>query len=383
MKRKLLTSIIAGTCMCAMAVTGCAKESEDISSSDTNIFAEYDYDVAEYVTLGQYKGFNIELEDDYTVSDDDVIETIETQLASFPYYEKISKDTVEEDDFVNLTYEGTINGEVSEYASGEDVDLQIGSAAYDYFTEENGFEEGLIGKKVGDKVQLKLTFADDYADSELAGQDVTFKVTINQIEEQKYYSYDELNDEIVSDIFGYESLESYFEYEKDELTESALETKEATIKSEIFELLGENNSADVPDELIEQRVEEYVAQYEEMCDENSTTLSEYLDLYYGMTEDEFRENVTTYMEESLSEEFILQAIADKEGITFDEDGFNAYMEEVVADYGYEDVDEVIDTFGESYVKKDYLLFKKTYDYILNSSTVTYVEAETESDSISE
>ena len=343
----------------------------DNTNSDDYVFADYDYDVNDYVKLSKYKGLTLELEDDYEITDADVKANIESQLESFPYYKKIKKTTVEDGDYLNITYTGYINNEEVEAASGEDVDMQVGAAEYDYFTKDNAFEKGLIGKKVGDKIQLKLTFSDDYVDSDLAGQNVTFKIKINQIEEQKFYTYDDLTDDIVEEIFSYDSLDEYFEYEKDELVENANTTKESDTKDGILNLLLENNEVEYPEELKEQRVEEYIQQYEQMCKENDTTLSDYLDLYYGITEDEFRENIEDFMSETLMQEFVLQAIADKENITYDKTGFDEYVDSIVDEYGYEDKDEVIDTYGENYIKRDYLLFEKTYNFIKDNTKITY------------
>ena len=247
--------------------------------------------------------------------------------------------------------------------------MQIGSRAYDFFTGENAFENGLIGKNVGDKVLLKLTFSDDYIDDEVSGKEVEFNITINQIENQIYYSYADLTDKIVDEIFAYDTVEEYFENEKEYLVETAEAEKDEAIQIGIMDMLMENNTVELPDGLVDQRVEEYIKQYEDMCAENNTTLSDYLSLYYGLEEDEFRQNVKEQMQESLEEEFILQAIADKEGIVYDEEGFNEYIDSIVEEYGYDDKEEVIDTYGEEYIKRDYVLFNKTFNFVRDNSVI--------------
>ena len=89
MRNKLLTSLLLIAAVIA-ATTACGNTSQDTSSDDV-IFADYDYDASKYVTLGQYKGFVLNLDDDYEVTDEDVIADIESQLSLFPYYEKLNK----------------------------------------------------------------------------------------------------------------------------------------------------------------------------------------------------------------------------------------------------------------------------------------------------
>lgn len=85
---------------------------------------------------------------------------------------------VKDGDTVNIDYTGYKDGEAFDGGStnGAGADLEIGSGTY-----IDGFESGLIGKKVGDTVDLDLTFPENYGAEDLAGADVTFTVTINGI----------------------------------------------------------------------------------------------------------------------------------------------------------------------------------------------------------
>ncbi|MBO5227578.1 MAG: FKBP-type peptidyl-prolyl cis-trans isomerase, partial [Lachnospiraceae bacterium] len=143
MKKKFL-AVVAAVSMMAVAAFGCGK-----GSSGT--------DYSKYVTVGEYKG--IEVTDiDTSVSDDELNAKIATMF----------REVVEKGDVVNLDFDGYINGETFEGGSTDEdgYDLEIGSGAF-----IDGFEDGLIGVKVGEEVSLDLKFPEDYNEA-YAGKDV-------------------------------------------------------------------------------------------------------------------------------------------------------------------------------------------------------------------
>ena len=122
---------------------------------------------------------DIQVSKDYeTISDDQVEYYIDSILSSQATTETLEEGKVEDGDSVNIDYEGVLDGETEPFDGGsaEGYDLTIGSGSF-----IDGFEDGLIGKKVGDTVELNLTFPDDYSDDGVAGKDVVFTVTINSI----------------------------------------------------------------------------------------------------------------------------------------------------------------------------------------------------------
>ena len=147
--------------------------------------ASIEYNVDDYVELGEYKGLEVSL-GTYEVKDEDVKSRIESILTSYPVYEDLDKDTVEDGDFVNIDYEGIKDGEAFNGGTAEGAVLEIGSNSF-----IDGFEEGLIGKKVGEKTDLNLTFPEDYQNEELAGQEVVFHVTVNKIVSKTDMTYDQ------------------------------------------------------------------------------------------------------------------------------------------------------------------------------------------------
>ena len=186
MKRKITALIIA---VCAVSlIGGCGGKgtsdkgqntAEGTEDSDGETSAT-SYNVDECVKLAEYKGLEVTL-GAYEVKEEDVKSNIESTLASYPNYIDTDKTTVEEGDIANIDYEGLKDGVAFEGGTAQGANLEIGSNSF-----IDGFEDGLIGKKVGEDVELNLTFPEDYQNTELAGQAVVFKVKINKIVKEEF-----------------------------------------------------------------------------------------------------------------------------------------------------------------------------------------------------
>jgi trigger factor len=322
-----------------------------------------EYDASDYVELGDYKNLKITL-GAYEVTDDDVKSNIESMLYNYPDYEDLDKDTVEDGDTVNIDYEGIKDGVAFDGAY-----LEIGSGSF-----IPGFEEGLVGKKVGEKVKLDLTFPDTYGNKELAGQAVVFNVTINKIVQKIEMTYDKITDEYITKNFaaqGYNNMEELEAGIRTQLEASNESTKATDIQDAIFDKLAEVCTIKgLPDGLLESKVTEYIEQYKSGLKANyGMEMEEYLESI-GSTEEEFNQQAEEFMKESLNNQLILEAIAKKEKIDVDEEGYATYKEGIVSDYGYESEDALIEQYGEDYVKNAYLT-TKTLEMLTESADITY------------
>ena len=161
----------------AQSASESASETET-ETEDTNAYA-YDYDVESLVKLGDYKGLTY-TETDTSVSDEEVESQINSTLTAHATPEQIKDRAVEDGDTVNIDYVGKIDDVAFDGGStdGNGTDLVIGSGSY-----IDNFEEQLIGAHPGDKVEVKVTFPDDYQATDLAGKEAVFDVTVNGIYE--------------------------------------------------------------------------------------------------------------------------------------------------------------------------------------------------------
>lgn len=342
---------------------------EDAEQSGTvNQLAQVDYDVEQCVKLGDYMGLEIAL-GSYEVTDEDVKSNIESMLPSYPAYEDTDKTTVEEGDIANIDYEGLKDGVAFEGGTAQGTNLEIGSDSF-----IDGFEDGLIGKKVGEKVALELTFPENYGSEELAGQAVVFNVTVNKIVKKVDMTFDTMTDAYVASNFtsqGYNNVEEMKKGVREQLESNNEITKESDTQNELLKQLHTTCKIEVPRELLDTRIKEYKERVQANVEASSMTMEDY---YTQMqtTEDDFNVQVEQMVQESLENQLLLEAIAKKEKISADDGGYEDYVKSVVTDYGFENEEALINQYGEDYVKNAYVS-DKTMELLINNAKITYDE----------
>lgn len=345
---------IAAVLVCAMVgLTGCGKTTSTDSAADsTDAGIASEYPDSKLTKLGNYKGVELAKED-VEVTDDEVQSEIDNLLASYPDYQKLDKTTVEEGDWVNIDYVGKKDGEAFENGSSEEggYDLEIGSDTF-----IDGFEDGLIGKNVGDSFELPLTFPENYGDSDLAGQDVVFDVTINAIEEQVT---PEWNDAFVQKNTDYESVDEYVE----ETRESLQETKDSNKSYLVMEAIVEDSEFEYADSEVTAIIDETKAQYEQYASYFSMTTEELLEAY-GMTEEKLQENARFQIGWTLA----LDAIGKAENITVSDEEYQEELEELTEEYGADSTDDFEEEYGKSTIE-NYILSNKILDYVTEQAVV--------------
>ena len=137
-----------------------------------------------------------------SVTDDEVETAIQSALDEAATDKELDKGTaIENGDVVNIDYTGKLDGKKFDGGSAEGYDLTIGSGSF-----IDGFESGLIGKKVGEKTDLELTFPEDYSSEDLQGKDVVFTVKINSATRKEVPVLDE---DFVKNTTEFETVEEY------------------------------------------------------------------------------------------------------------------------------------------------------------------------------
>ena len=142
--------ILALTLAFAMVFSLSACSSSKVETSEK----QYDYDLSEYVTVGEYKGIEVERVDPTEVTDEDVQAEITSVLESKITWEEVDR-PAQEGDKVNIDYEGKVDGATFDGGSAQGYDLTLGDGAF-----IEGFESGLVGANKGDTKELELTLKD-------------------------------------------------------------------------------------------------------------------------------------------------------------------------------------------------------------------------------
>ena len=347
----------------AESETGSEEESE--TETEFNVADIPEYDASEYVTLGEYKDLTVEVTP-VEVTDDQVMDKIASETK-----QTLTEGTVESGDTVNIDYVGKIDGEEFDGGSAEGYDLEIGSCTF-----IDGFEDGIIGMQVGDTKDLELKFPEDYHSTDLAGKDVVFTVTVNSISRVP-----ELTDKVADSVVEGMTAEAYQESVRQDLEDQAKESQKTEAEQKLLQAVYENATIDgYPEENLQYTIKRAKDYYEWLASMYGMSLDDYLK-NYGMTQDEFNEQIQPVAEEALGEEMTLLAIAKEENIEVSDEEYEAGLARYAEAQGMDDPSKLEEAYGENYIKNS-LLQEKVLEFLYENATIEEV-AETEAESESE
>lgn len=383
MKKKVL--VIMGLCIMLMA-GGCTKKGaagdlENNAPTEDNKSTEDDkstealpskapereaYNVDDYIKLGKYKAVEVSVEK-LVVTDADVESAIQTDLENNATSEEIKdRKVVQDGDIVNIDFEGLKDGVAFEGGTAADQDLTIGSNSF-----IEGFEAGLIGKNVGDKVKLDLTFPKEYPNNpDLAGQPVVFNVTINAI---KKTVIPELSEDYVKNNTDYESIEAYKKAKLESLEKDNEEkTKSNITQSVITALIDDSKISSYPQTLIDYYSYSYTSYVTQMLSMYGMSIDDYIKSN-GSTKEEFDANVKAVAEDFSSLELVQRAIAKVEGMSVTDEEYTKSLDKYMQNYNVTTEEELLKLIKKDQIK-DELLLNKALDYAVDNAVVTKTDA---------
>lgn len=323
-----------------------------------------DYDLDEYVKLGDYKNLVVEVKFK-DIDEEYVIDNINKTLERYPDYSKVQKLEVEEGDVCNIDYSGKVDGKKFDGGTAEGQHLKIGSG--DFIP---GFEEGLVGHRVGEEVVLNLTFPQDYQEN-LAGKEVEFTVKINAIEEEKILKFEDLTDKFVKDNLGFNTIDELKDYVKDYFSENAETEKTTNTRTAVVDTVVEISEVTLPKELLQSKVSEYLASLKEGIESSGSKVEDYIKQNYNQTVEEFGKDVAKMMEKSIKEQMVLYAISKKENMEPDEEGFDKYVDSFVSYYNYKDKKDLYKDYPQEELSLAYVC-NMVVDYLVENSKINYV-----------
>lgn len=333
-----------------------------------------DYAALDYVTLGEYKGLSVVI-DPAVVTEEEIDASIEGEVELQDKYDKKEEGTVQEGDIANIDYEGKKDGVAFDGGTAQGYDLTIGSGSF-----IDGFEDGLIGVKVGDTVDLDLTFPENYGSAELAGQDVVFTVTVNYIKEMP-----EITDELVSELSegAYSTVDGYREYMRGLLQEDKEEEQESSIYMDLMtQLYNTCTVNDYPQELVDYSVAAMHQVYKDYAAMYGMEVEDMVGSF-GLTMDEFDEMIVENVKENLQQELILKAIAEQEGLLISEDEYATGTAGYAEQYGYGSAEEFEADYDRATIEMS-LLIEKVLLYVKDNAIIEETpESEAETEAVSE
>ena len=356
MKKRMFGIMLAVSV--AAALTGCGKQKTtgfktDITAQEYADSIKANAEIYKnHVTLPEYKGIEVEVDRSVQeVSDEEIDTYISNVLSGFATTEKVTEGVTAVGDSIVLDYKGLLDGEAFSGGTATDATYTVGSGGF-----IKDLDEGLAGLTLGQEYEIPCRFDDSYSNSDLAGKDVIFVVTVTAIQKQ---ILPELTDEWVAEnaeAMGVEA--STVDELKKETRASLEETAEANFASTKYQLIYDKLDEMVtvetyPQEEMDSLVSTVKTNMESEYDQMGTYYGysdkwAYFSARYGVADDDAlteyaTENAQTYLKEKM----ILTLIAVENDITVEADEINEMGEELASYYGYENYQEILDQYGNT------------------------------------
>lgn len=334
MKKKI--GLVAMGLLVSLLAVGCSEKQKT---------SEY----TQYVTLGEYKNIEVTV-DSVEVTD----EELDNRVAG------MFREAIEMGDTANLNYEGLLDGVAFEGGTAENYNLTIGSGQF-----IPGFEEQLVGVKLGDTVALDLTFPEDYTSEELAGKAVVFNVTVNSIVGVEAA---ELNEDFVKSNTEFATVEEYKESVKAEMLVEKEEIAKTNKIASVWDVVKTNATVNsYPEDLVTKYSDSMKNYYTQFASMYGMQLADYITAV-GSTEEEFEAECRTYGEEATAEYMILTMIANQENITISDEEYAEELAKAVEEAGATtSAEELEEAYGGKEVLKENFLFNKIIEYVADAA----------------
>ena len=341
------------------------------SITDVNVTDErtaaYTFTVTLYpeVTLGQYKGIEATREP-VTVSDEDV--NAEVESARKRNARKVSVEReAQMGDTANIDFDGFLNGERFDGGKAEGYDLELGSNSF-----VPGFEEQIVGMQIGEEKDLDITFPEEYVE-DLAGKAVVFKVKLNSLTVSEL---PELDDEFAKDVSEFDTLDEYKADIRANLEKRRQDEAEEKVRSEIMHKAAENMTVEIPEVMVQEKVEEILRNYAANFGLNSRDM-EYAQLLQMMGLDENTVNVSIRpgAQVQVKNDLLIEAVIKAENIEATDEEVEEYLNKV-AESIQAQPEEVKNYFGLEFLAGERKKEKAT-NRISDSDVITEAAPEEE------
>lgn len=390
MKRK---SFILGTCMCLMlSLAACSKNNKKDGTEDNGVVTGGAVDVVTggaadvatggsvdvatggatdannvdlldsnvVVTLGQYKGLEIKLLS-AEVTDEEINQQVDAFNQECGKKVKVTdRDIVQKGDIVNIDYLGKIDGVAFEGGTATGSALTIGSGQF-----IEGFEEGLVGKKVGETLDVTTKFPVNYGSTDLAGKEAIFTVTINYIEK-----LEPISDEVVAanDPYGNKTVADFKANIKkllqDRNDSQAQKQKELDLLSKAIENTTFANIQQSEYDNMQNVMKEY---YNNLAIQSGTDLESYLLTNVGMTMVEFEEEAVKQAETYINQKYLLDKIVKEEKLEISDKEYDEKVAEYMTQFSMTDPEQFVQENGGKEFMIKYMLSEKAKNLIVDTA----------------
>ena len=296
------------------------------------------------VTLGDYKGVEVP-KTEITVTDEDVEAELKKEQEKNSRTISVEDRAAQLNDIVTIDFEGSVDGVPFDGGQATEYPLTLGSNTF-----IPGFEEQLVGAKVGDDVDVKVTFPEEYQAKELAGKEAIFKCAVKKIEAKEL---PELDDDFAKDVSEFDTLAEYKEHVKTNLEDKkANEAKRAKEDAAVDKAI-ENAQMDIPEAMLMTQCRQMLDDFSRRMQSQGLSMDQYFQ-FTGMTADKMMEDMKPQALKRIQTRLVLEKVAEVENIQPTEEEVNEEISKMAEAYKME-ADKLKELLGErelEQMKKD-------------------------------
>ena len=292
------------------------------------------------VTLGEYKGIEVEKKT-VEVTDEELQAELDRVRESNSRMITVDDRATEDGDTVVIDFDGYVDGEQFEGGKADDYTLVLGSHSF-----IDTFEDQLVGKNIGEDVEVNVTFPEQYQAEELQGKPAVFKVKIKEIKKKEL---PELDDDFAQDVSDCDTLDQY----KDETKKKLLESKEAAAKREkeedVVNKIIENATMEIPAPMVDAQTRQMVQEFAQRLQSQGLSVEQYMQ-FTGLTQQKMLEELEPQALKRIQSRLVLEAVVAAENIEATEEDINKEVENMASMYQME-VDKLKELIGEEEKKQ--------------------------------
>ncbi len=329
-------------------------------NDDESVTLTIETEVYPEVTLGQYKGLEIE-KAEATVTDEEVEAELDRMAQNVASAETVDR-PAKEGDTVVIDFEGFLNGVAFDGGKGENYELKLGSHTF-----VPGFEEQLVGMSADEEKEINVTFPENYK-ADLAGKDVVFKVKVHKVDETHV---PEKDDEFAKDVSEFDTLDAL----KADIRQKALDSKNKDIDSAFenaaVEKAAENTTVDLPNGLIEEEIDRQMDRFGYQLQMNGITMDQYAKMLGGNLES-MRTTFRPVAEKQARVNVTLEKIVETEGFSVSDEEIEEEMKKLAESYDME-VEKIKEMVPVDEIKES-LLTRKAAKCITESAVAVAPKA---------
>ena len=274
------------------------------------------------VKLGKYKEIPLK-KIEYKVTDEDIDHEINHMAEHNSRMVTVEDRPVKDKGMVTIDFEGFTDGKAFEGGKAENHELTIGSKTF-----IPGFEDQIIGMKIGEEKDIKVTFPEDYFSKDLAGKEATFHVVLHGIKEKQLPTID---DEFAKDVSEFDTLKELKDSIKEKMEKENEERAKHETEDAAIEEVCKNTNIDIPEGMVELEIDNIMQNLDQRLSYQGLNLEQYLKMM-GKSEEDFRKDYKEQAEKNVKTRLVLEQIVKDEKIKEDEKYIKEKLEEMAKQY---------------------------------------------------